>query len=158
MINTLAPSFASVPRNRHQTWVLANNLFQILPRANPVTSNTADQQFMAVRASIAHELNLLGNTRCAICGGFGHSHKICPTNRRLKHFSKAGIAQSILKRVKDQTKQSQSRINNGQDAPWSLLPAAIGFKRPRNMAGSLNAELGLFDNTAVRRARRNSLT
>ena len=65
---------------------------------------------MSVRSNIAHELNLVGKTRCSICEGYGHQHKSCPTNRKLKHFSKAGIAQSILKRVKDSQKQAWSRI------------------------------------------------
>ena len=111
---------------------------------------------MAVRANIAHELNLVGNTQCAICDGYGHNHKTCPTNKKLKHFSKAGIAQSILKRVKDKRKQALSRINKGEEAPWSLLPAGAGFKRPRNMQDALTAELTSIDTTRYRRARRNS--
>ena len=106
---------------------------------------------------MAHEFNLLGKTQCSICDGFGHSHKVCPTNKKLKHFSKAGIAQSILKRVKDIRKQARSRINNGEEAPWSLLPAGAGFKRPRNMMEALTAELTSLDTAPSRRARRRSL-
>ena len=120
---------------------MAVDLHAITPRPIPDTTNTADHQFMAVRASLAYEFNLLGKTRCAICDGFGHSFKVCPTNKKLKHFSKAGISQSILKRCKESRNQLGSRINNGEDAPWSLLPAGAGFKRPRNMRQALTAEL-----------------
>ena len=113
-----------MPNNLHSTWTMAKVLHEIKPRANPDDANPADQQFMCVRAAIAHELNLVGKTLCVICGGHGHNRKACPTNKKLKHFSKAGISQSIIKRCKDTCKQNGSRINRGEEAPWSLLPAA----------------------------------
>ena len=65
-----------------------------------------------------------------MCGGFGHSHKICPTNRKFKHFSKAGISQTIIKRAKTKAKEKHSRANQGLTAPWSCVPNALG-PRPR---------------------------
>ena len=138
-----------MPVNDNGGWAFAAALWVITPRANPVPANTADAQFMAMRASIAYELNLVGKTRCAVCDGWGHNYKSCPTNQKLKHFSKAGISQSILKRVKDDRKKALSRINNGRSAPWSLLSAGPGFKRPRVMLSSQTEEYS--DSIALKR-------
>ena len=138
-----------MPGNENGAWSFAAALWAVQPRANPNANNTSDQQFMAVRASIAFELNLVGKTRCAVCDGWGHNYKSCPTNRKLKHFSKAGMSQSILKRVKELRKQDLSRINQGRSAPWSLLSAGPGFKRPRIMLSSMTEEFD--DSIAIKR-------
>ena len=105
---------------------------------------------MAVRASMAHEFNLVGNTLCHICDGYGHSHKVCPTNRKLKHLGKAGIAQTILKRVKESRKEARSRVNLGLMANWSFLPGSAGRKRNRMV---VNSDISSLDTTFIRRPR-----
>ena len=96
----------------------------------------------------------MGKTLCAICDGYGHSHKICPTNRKLKHFSKAGLSQTIIKRAKDRSKQRISRVNRAQLAPWSCIPAA-GHKRPGKMLLRVEEDVSTVPS---RRPRLNSLS
>ena len=100
----------------------------------------------AAHSAIVLELNLLGKTRCATCSGYGHTHKACATNGKLKHFTKAGITQTIIKRAKDLRKQEISRVNLSEVAPWSCLPVA-GWKRPRKMRDAVADELSAYSLT-----------
>ena len=102
--------------------------------------------------AIILELNLLGKTRCAICDGYGHQHKSCPTNRKLKHLSKAGLSQTILKRVKDKAKELRSRVNRSEVAGWSMLPVA-GHKRPYKMIADVANDLASFTSKRTRLSR-----
>ena len=102
--------------------------------------------------AIILELNLLGKTRCAICDGYGHQHKACPTNRKLKHFSKAGLSQTILKRVKDKAKELRSNVNRGELSGWSMLPIT-GHKRPHRMIADLASDLAGFSSKRTRLSR-----
>ena len=102
-------------------------------------------------------MNLVGKTLCSVCNGYGHSKKICPTKHKLKHFSKAGISQTIIKRAKEMTAQARSRVNLGEVAPWSCLPVA-GFKRPHKMVADVASDIASFaTGIASKRQRRLSL-
>ena len=136
------------------SWPLAMYLKDITSRENAINSNLADHQFATVRASIAYEFLLLGKTRCSYCHGWGHSHKICPTGNKLKHFSKAQVAASIMKRIKESAVQAGSRINNGQVAPWSNVSAG-GRKRTRT---EFNASNQIQDNRSYGPAARRQLS
>ena len=96
----------------------------------------------------------MGKTRCSVCNGWGHSKKICPSNRKLKHFSKAGISQTIIKRAKEITAQGESRVNKGEVAPWSCLPV-VGMKRPRRMLDAVADDIASYaTSVAAKKARR----
>ena len=114
-----------------ESWPLAKIASEIAPRLAPEKTNCADHFFYATRATIVHEFLLLGKVRCAICNGWGHSHKICPTNSKLKHFSKAQMSRTILKRCKERAKENNSYIAKGLGQHHSSLPATKVLKRNR---------------------------
>ena len=126
----------NIHANDWQNWDLAKQLHGWKPGHDLMNNCQADIMAWYAQNSMIVELNLLGKTHCAICDGRGHSHKVCPTNRKLKHFSKAGVSQTIMKRVKDNCKALRSRVNLGEVAPWSCLPLG-GMKRPHNMIRSV---------------------
>ena len=75
-----------------------------------------------------HELNLLGLTRCAVCNGYGHTDKICPTRKKLKSLSMAGVTATIMKESIRRARNEGSRANKGEVALWSCLPV-MGHKK-----------------------------
>ena len=56
----------------------------------------------------------LEKQRCPICSGWGHNHRVCPTEARLVQYARVGGATaSILKQLKDESKVRASRVQRG---------------------------------------------
>ena len=126
------PTLAEIPNmDIINDWPLAVILKESKPRAAPQATNASDMFYYSSLSTICHEFLLLGKTRCAICHGYGHSHKHCPTNGRLRHYTRAGVSSTILKRAKDAAKEKNSFLSKGKLQHYSFLPNAGPKKRKR---------------------------
>ena len=126
------PNFASPPSiETVKHWPLAVILWDLKPRAITDENNISDGLFYSTKAAICHEFLLLGKTRCSLCNGWGHSHKICPTARKLKHYGNAGASMTILKRAREKAIEDKSSFAQGKEQPWSSLPVATPTRRSR---------------------------
>ena len=95
-------------------WVFAKKVQDLKPRSDPVQGEFSDHQFTTCQFLVLHELVLLGNTRCAICGGWGHSYKLCLTDRKLRNFSKTQMAKTIIKRTREAAIEANSYVGSGK--------------------------------------------
>ena len=75
-------------------------------------------------------LEHIASVKCQICGGFGHSKKVCPTERKLtSSFAFARVASSALVAAR----QSQVVVNAHHRRPqMPSIPPNVGSKRRRS--------------------------
>ena len=84
----MAFELAPKPVNLHKDWRFAELLNAYAPKGGGFKRESfAHCVASSDLAILIFETNLLGNTRCALCSGFGHTMKKCPTASKLKHLS-----------------------------------------------------------------------
>ena len=75
-------------------------------------TNAVKNQHGRARRTLLHQLKLMGNTKCAACGGYSHRARDCPTNQRLGMLGSASIQWKKLiahaRRVTDQALSERS--------------------------------------------------
>ena len=140
-LNPRRPSLPnpSLPRGSFPKWVFFNCLLNLEVQPDPQQDQLIAHQWINMRASIAYELVLMGKTRCALCSGWGHSYKRCPTANKLKAFSTTAVASTLMKRSRDSVLRQYSRINAGVAEPWSLV-SSKSKKRPRKKVFAKNLD------------------
>ena len=90
-----------------------------------------DNVWNASKITLLNELGLIGNTRCAACGGYGHPARTCPTNTKLTLLGRANRYSTTY--IAMARKSAVGDISLGHSKlppnPHSKVPGSILGKR-----------------------------
>lgn len=100
-----------------------------LPKANGETTEFRHARLLQANAAV-RQLDTLSRTVCQICGGYGHSKKMCPTLARINVVAMSGpVARNLLSQTKgDLIVANAAHMQGGAQPPKSTLPYA-GYQK-----------------------------
>ena len=106
--------------NSHAQWNFAQTVKNCPVNTgpnDPPKNDRAGNRLAAGKFLLVAELNILGNTRCKTCSGFGHTHRECPTGPRITQVAGSN---AVMKSIVSQARKTLE-ISNHQLRAKGLL-------------------------------------